>query len=254
MDMNICPVCGKPTKRKIELFGTVQFVDVLCDCDSKERDEKDKLMEEIKYRNKLKAVHEKAAPIELRKEIAQKTFENDKFPDSQLSKFSRNYVENWKEMYENNISVVFWGNCGNGKTYYSLCIANALMDNLTYVCITSISEILNMDINERGDFIKSLNKYPLLILDDLGTERQNEYAREILYNVVNGRYLAKKPIIFTTNYTKEDIVEKRIQGNERTFDRIEEMAIFVQAKGESMRSDIAKEKRKKAIELLYGKD
>lgn len=249
----ICPVCGKPTKRKISLFGTEQIVDVLCDCEC-EKTEREKIFEEIKYRNKLKQIHEKAAPIELRKEIAQKTFENDKFPDSQLSKFARNYADKWKEMYENNISVVFWGNCGNGKTYYAMCIANELMNNLVYVCITSIAEIINMDINERGAFINSLNKYPLLILDDMGTERQNDYAREILYTIVNGRYLAKKPIIFTTNYTKDDIVQKKIPGNERTFDRIEEMAVFVQAKGESVRSTLAQEKREQAIKLLYGKD
>lgn len=251
--MNKCSVCGEPKQRMVTLFGETRVVPVLCKCEAGERDKRKITIEDIKKSNKLKDIREKACPKEIMNEIKHKTFNNDLNKDTSVSKFSRNYANNWKEMRENNISVVFYGDVGVGKTYYAMCIANELMDNMVYVCITSISEILKTPIEHRDKFINSLVEFPLLIIDDLGTERNNAYANEILYTVVNSRYNAKKPIIFTTNYTKEDIVNKTIAGAERTFDRIEEMALFVRLTGESKRREIGNKKRDEAISLLYPK-
>ena len=40
---------------------------------------------------------------------------------------------------------------------------------------------------------------PLLILDDLGTESATPWAREKLYQIINYRYSAKLPTVFTTS-------------------------------------------------------
>ena len=53
----------------------------------------------------------------------------------------------------------------------------------------------------------------LLIIDDLGTEIDNQYSIATLYNIINSRILAKKPTVISTNYdfrALEDKYDKRI--------------------------------------------
>ena len=249
-----CSVCGEPKQRNVYLFGEHRTVPIACSCEAKKYEERKVAIEQIKLNNKIKDIREKACTKDVFEKIKFNTFENDWDSTSSVSKFSRNYANNWKEMYENNISVVFYGDTGVGKTYYAMCIANKLMNDMIYVCITSIAEILEMPIENRDRFLSKLVQYPLVIIDDLGAHRSTEYSNEILYTIVNSRYNAKKPIIFTTNYTKEDIVNKTIAGAERIFDRIDEMALFVKVSGESKRKEIGNKKREQAISLLYGQN
>lgn len=44
-----------------------------------------------------------------------------------------------------------------------------------------------------------LEEVDLLVLDDLGTERATEWATEKLFQVINGRYINRKPIVVTSN-------------------------------------------------------
>ena len=41
--------------------------------------------------------------------------------------------------------------------------------------------------------------HPLLIIDDLGIERNSEFALEQVYNVIDSRYCKMLPLIVTTN-------------------------------------------------------
>ena len=53
----------------------------------------------------------------------------------------------------------------------------------------------------------------LLVIDDLGTEIENQYSIATLYNIINSRILAKKPTIISTNYdfkVLENKYDKRI--------------------------------------------
>ena len=43
--------------------------------------------------------------------------------------------------------------------------------------------------------ISRLNRAKLLVIDDLGAERDTDYALEKVYNVVDSRYRAKRPIL-----------------------------------------------------------
>ena len=41
---------------------------------------------------------------------------------------ARAYVENWKEAYKNNTSLLLFGDVGTDKSFFAGCIANALLD------------------------------------------------------------------------------------------------------------------------------
>ena len=42
-----------------------------------------------------------------------------------------------------------------------------------------------MHFEDRNQFIDSLNRYSLLIIDDLGIERNSEFALEQVFNVID---------------------------------------------------------------------
>ena len=62
-----------------------------------------------------------------------------------------------------------------------------------------------MHFEDRNQFINSLNRYSLLIIDDLGIERNSDFALEQVFNVIDSRYRSKKPLIITTNLTLSEL-------------------------------------------------
>lgn len=48
----------------------------------------------------------------------------------------------------------------------------------------------------------------LLILDDLGTEMSTSFIAPALYSIINGRILAEKPTIISTNYTMDQLAAR----------------------------------------------
>ncbi len=68
-----------------------------------------------------------------------------------------------------------------------------------------INEADRMFAKDRTAFISALDDYSLLLLDDLGVERNTEYALEQIFLVINSRYRNKKPLIVTSNLKLEEI-------------------------------------------------
>lgn len=52
--------------------------------------------------------------------------------------------------------------------------------------------------------IAGLDDYALLILDDLGVERNTEFVLEQMFQIIDGRYRCCKPLIVTTNLRLEE--------------------------------------------------
>lgn len=73
--------------------------------------------------------------------------------------------------------------------------------------------------------IAKLNKAKLLIIDDLGAERSTDTALEKVYNIVDSRYRAKRPVILTTNLGIDEMKETLDIRYSRIYDRISRCAI-----------------------------
>jgi DNA replication protein DnaC len=166
----------------------------------------------------------------------------------------RRYVTAWPKMYADNIGLLLWGNTGNGKTFAAACIANALIDQSVSVLLTSFPRILanitGLFADDRAEYIDSLSSYKLLVIDDLGAERQSEYSLEQVYSVIDIRYQSKKPLIVTTNLPLEEIKNPKNMEYQRIYDRILEMCVPIHFAGESIRKSAHAKKVKMVRELF----
>lgn len=175
--------------------------------------------------------------------------------DSRHIQMGKRYVNNWETAKENNLGLLFWGGVGSGKSFLAACIANALLDQGIPVLMTNFSKVLNRMGNlyseERYAYIESFRKYELLIIDDLGIERNTDYALEQVYAVIDERYKANLPLIVTTNLTISQLRNPIDAAHARIYSRILEMCTPVRIDCEDRRKAIASSKQERTRKLLF---
>ena len=215
--------CGKckgkrQTRVKIPGSGGATItVPCICKCEAKaeeDRKKQEEARQELQRMERLRS----ASLIENRLKNANLTTFQQTKDNAQLYKIVKNYVQNFDEMYKNNQGLLLYGPVGTGKSYAAACIANELLNQKTPVIMTSFVKILQMIQDkqvEESELIARLNNAKLLIIDDLGTERNTDYGLEKVYNVIDSRYLAGKPLILTTNLMLVDMKENIDTNHER---------------------------------------
>ena len=238
-----CKVCHERKDGDVmEFFGNKMILRVACKCDreieqQKKRREKQMEIERLK-RTCFNSMREWSY-----------TFENYQGEENQSLMIAKNFVEDYEKMKKENIGLLFYGAVGSGKTYLACSIANSLIEQYQIsVKIRNFAQIINELQKSSFDFdknayIESLVNTSVLILDDLGIERDTSYAKEQVYNIVNSRYLKQKPTIFTTNLSYDTIQNcKDSVEYQRIYSRIIEMCIPVMVVGEDFRKFIQRDK------------
>lgn len=250
-----CSICGDPVEIWIKLLGEAEeLVPCMCACDI-ELQKKQKEAEELQDRllriqgNREDGIHDKR--------YEQFTFENDWYPDSNESKIAKKYVENWDQMFANNVGLLFTGQVGRGKTYYACAIGNALLDLGVSVGITTVMDAVARAFGSRDkdEELRRLQSYDLLILDEFGAERATEYSREQVFSIIDGRSRSGKPTIFTTNLDKVRLQNPVDLYETRVFDRVLTMgSVVISMNGQNIRAVERSRKQQSAIEKLFGND
>lgn len=238
-----CKVCQERKDGKvIEIFGTKMIFKISCKCDrdreAREKERKKQMEIERLKSNCFNSIIQWAY-----------TFDNYQGEENQSLIIAKNFVKDYEQMKKENIGLLFYGSVGSGKTYLACSIANALIEQYQIsVKIRNFAQIINELQKSSFDFdksvyIESLVNTSVLILDDLGIERDTSYAKEQVYNIVNNRYLKQKPTIFTTNLSYDTIQNCNDSVEyQRIYSRIIEMCIPVMVVGEDFRKAIQKEK------------
>lgn len=184
-------------------------------------------------------------------------FERDNGSVAQMV-HARNYITHWEEVYRENMGLLFWGRPGNGKTFAAACIANALLERqepgAPTVKMTTFATILNrlpgMSAQDKEWYLNGFTSCDLLILDDFGMERQTEYAREQVFHIIDSRYLARKPLIITTNLSLKELKNPPDLARQRVCDRLLELCVPVCFDGESLRREIGADKLRRYKQLI----
>lgn len=139
-------------------------------------------------------------------------------------KYAHRYVKHWAEVKTEGQGLLSWGGVGTGKIFAAAWIANALTEQGIPVLMTNFSKMLNslsgMFSEDRNKYLASFGEFELRIIDDLGIERNFEYAQEQVYNVVDSRYLSRLPFIITTNLTLAELKAPKDITHAHIYDRI----------------------------------
>lgn len=135
-------------------------------------------------------------------------------------------------------NLLFTGNYGTGKSHLSVAMTKELM-NRGYTCLfismpkllTKIKTTYNKKSEQtESDVMKYVEDVDLLVLDDIGAERDNEWAISKLFEILDGRL--GKHTIFTSNYNQDDL-KSRI--GDRNYSRIMHNTHEVKMIGEDYR-------------------
>lgn len=237
----MCGKCNTPKQTRVELFGRIKTPMCICECENA------KLKAEEKQRNFSKRV-EKLREIGLTdSKMLNWRFEHEDGENKELSALARKYVEHFPEMKDMGKGLLLFGSVGTGKTYIAVCIANELIDRGYPCLVTSFARLVNKIgglYTDKQEFIDGLNRFDLLVIDDLAAERDTEFMGEIVQNIIDSRYRSGKPLIVTTNLTSEELQNPADIRKQRTYSRLYEMCIPFCVKGndrrqKKLRSDYA---------------
>ena len=183
------------------------------------------------------------------------TFAQDDRQQPKVSDACQRYVECWEEMKANNIGVLFYGSVRTGKSFLASCIGNGLLDRQVPVAATNFPRLLNLlqGTYEKQTLLDRLSIYKLLIVDDLGVERDSAYAEEQIFNIIDARSNSELPVIVTTNLTLEEMEHPTTMQYARIYDRVLAMCpIRLKLAGESRRKANASEREQLARKILLG--
>lgn len=211
-----CSECDEAVQCRIEVFGEEKVVRCICGCIKAE-------MEAEKERERLEKIERNRRECFEGSDMIYWTFSQDDLQTPKLSSAMKRYADGFAEFRETGKGLLLYGTNGTGKTFYASCIANALIDSGYRVLVTNFARLSNQlqgMYEGKQEFIDNLNTYSLLVLDDLGAERQSEYMQEQVFNIVNARYCSGLPFIVTTNLTIDDIAKPQDAGRARIYNRI----------------------------------
>lgn len=230
-----CGKCNTKKQTRINVLGKEKTPYCLCKCEADKRDREEEERRRIEFQRKIKEYRRVGFP---ESDMEHWTFANADDPNDKIIAAARKYVDNFSEFREKGKGLLLFGTVGTGKTYAAACIANALIDKGYPVMMTNFARIANTVSGMwegKQEYYDSLNRFPLLILDDLAAERKTEYMSEIVFNVIDSRYRAGLPLIVTTNLTSEELKHPSDISYQRTFSRLLEMCLPVKVEGKDKR-------------------
>lgn len=245
-----CGKCNTPKQTRVVIFGKERTPFCLCRCEVEKRDREEAERKRIEFERRVRDLRRMGFP---ESDMQEWTFARDDGTNEKISTVARNYVENFGKMREGGKGLLLFGKTGTGKSFAAACIANALIDKGYPVLMTNFARIrgtLQGLFDGRQEYLDSFNRFPLLILDDLAAESKSEYMQEIVYEVINNRYLAGLPLIVTTNLTADELKHPADVTNQRTFSRLFEMCLPLEVTGTDRRRDRLKEAHAEYKDIL----
>ena len=233
------------TKDIVQPFG--KRMPVTCECmKAEERKEKEREVQEEKLR-RLDKLRGASLLGDRYKDTTFDKTDLDRPMDFQKAfKRCRDYCKIADQALEQGYGMYIYGDSGTGKTHLTACMCNELMAQMHQCLFTNffeISKLIRSTWTGNADsesVIKRICEVDFLFLDDLGTEAltkngEDNWLQGQVFDIINKRYNNKKPTIFSSNYSMNQLIADRGM-MAKTVDRIGEMSTaMIKLSGESYR-------------------
>lgn len=146
----------------------------------------------------------------LGKRFSTRTFENfDPSQNGRAYEICKRYVE--RKIYDTEkCGLIICGGYGTGKTHLVASVANAMIDKGIPVLFDTYGGHLEklkaeFNANEAPKYLNLMRNVDMLILDDVGKEKQSEWSQSIMFDILNHRYENMKPVIITSNFSDKEL-------------------------------------------------
>lgn len=234
-----------------DLFVLSKYYREICD-NYIAKTEADKLWEETKDLEKVDSLCKKMSnkltfakllkKSNINKRFLNKNFNNYNTFDDITTKaklVAKEYAENIQAhlVFGTNLVIEGLGKVGTGKTHLACSIAHSTIEQgvpTKFINVVSmISEL--KDRTNIPQFIKSYANIDLLIIDDLGKEKNSEFVSRTLYQIINIRYEREIPTIITTEGAMSTMTAHYKEKGNAIQSRIAENYILITLNGEDYR-------------------
>ncbi|WP_317725153.1 ATP-binding protein [Clostridium tetani] len=145
-----------------------------------------------------------------------------------------------KDKREN--SIAFLGQVGSGKTHLSIAIAVNLLENkkipVLYMPYRDVITSIKQNMLDREYYVKQLGRYQkakVLIIDDLFKGKVTESDVNILFELINYRYLNCLPSIISSEFTAEEILNFDEGVGSRILEMCEDYTVEIHGKENNYR-------------------
>ncbi len=243
----ICWLCGTHRECRMEFFGELQIVPCACKCRDEAYTKAEQERKEEQRRLRIQRMRVEGIQDDSLRGVSFADAD-----DSDTMQKCKAFVEHWADIYRENTGLLMTGPVGTGKTFAAACIANALIERGVPVLMTSFPVILGTSKYDLNDVIRQAQEYDLIIVDDLGAERDTDYSLEIMFQFVDARYRSGKPMIVTTNLSPQEMRKTTSLALSRIYDRVLEMCLPMVFTGGSRRAARRKEKYGILRDIVYG--
>lgn len=122
------------------------------------------------------------------------------------------YANNFDKMLEKGAGLIFRGLMGNGKTHLAVAIAKQVCRTRKTVIYRDVFTLIREIRSTWADggeelLISKFQNVDLLIIDEVGIQAGTDNERNILFEIINGRYGEVKPTILISNLSVDEMSE-----------------------------------------------
>ncbi len=206
---------------------------------TKDFEKVDKFCERIKLKQESALLLKKS---NIHKRFIDKKFNNFKTFDEITKSAKQSAVDYAENIYAHlafgtNLVIEGLGKVGTGKTHLACAIAHYAIEHGVPTKFINVVSMIS-ELKERMSIPKYIRTYTdtdLLIIDDIGKEKNSEWVCQTIYQIINIRYETQMPTIITTENSMKNMTAHYKEKGKAIQSRITENFVLITLDGKDYR-------------------